>query len=80
MADFEPGDRVEIKTDYYDATEPDWNSGQGVIVMKGCGLGCVCGNYYEVLHDKEAQPGMDWRTVGKQHLTPYSADELTKIS
>lgn len=79
MSDFEPGDRVAIKTDYYDATNPDYNSGEGVVVMKGCGLGCVCGNYYEVLHDLEAAPGREWQTVSKQFLTPYSANELTKI-
>ena len=79
MSDFEPGDRVAIKTEFYEATNPDYNSGEGVVVMKGCGVGCECGTYYEVLHDLDARKDLDWRTVSRQFTTPYDKSELTKI-
>lgn len=80
MADFQPGDRVMITTDYYSQSKADYNGGNGVVVQKGCGSKCVCGDYYEVLHDLDASEDTSWAEALEHGLTtPYAADELTKI-
>lgn len=79
MAKFKPGDRVAIKTEFYGAPYDDYNAGEGVVVSKGCGPACKCGDYYEVMHDLDSRPDITWETATREHTTPYSEDELTKI-
>jgi hypothetical protein len=79
MTAFQPGDRVAIKTDFYDSSNPDYNSGEGYVVQKGCSSKCICGDYYEVLHDLDARPDINWGTADGRYTTPYNANELTKI-
>lgn len=80
MAELQRGDRVSIKTEWFSESDKDYNSGEGVVVEKGCGPTCQCETYYEVLHDLDASPDVSWaeaKEFGK--TTPYSVDELTKI-
>lgn len=80
MAEFKPGDRVKIQTEWFHEKESDYNSGEGVVVSKGCSPKCVCGDYYEVLHDKDASDDTSWaEAVAFGMTTPYSSKELTKI-
>lgn len=79
MAKFKPGDRVSVKTDYYNVTSPDYNSGEGTVVQVGCGSGCACGDYYEVLHDLDAVSDNSWEDTNPSQWTPYGESELTKI-
>lgn len=79
MADFKPGDRVMITTDWYAESKADYNGGNGTVVQAGCGSKCVCGDYYEVLHDLDAVSEGNWEDSNPSQWTPYAADELTKI-
>lgn len=80
MAELQRGDRVKIQTEWFGDEFSAYNSGEGVVVQKGCGSKCTCGDFYEVLHDLDASPDVSWaeaKEFGK--TTPYGADELTKI-
>ena len=68
MAEFFPGDRVQISAPEYAA--PELQSGTGTVVRRGCKEGCCMKDLYEVHLDKDED---DSDTV------PYFAQELTKI-
>lgn len=79
MAEFQPGDRVQITTDWYVDSNADYNSGEGTVVAVGCGSKCTCTGLYEVLHDLDNPEGKAWNEVNREYWTPYAEEELTKI-